>query len=394
MADFRARNIIITAKKETTKGTDATPTVGSNAIKARFPANYAPNIEVIDSDEATGSLSQSAPQIGGGNASMPVSVLLKGPGSGNEGSAPESGVLFEGGGMSETLTAADVSDTAQAGAASAITLASGASATDDIYKGMPITLDGGTGSGQTRVVTAYNGTTKVATVYPAWDTEPDATSEYSVLANALYRPVSQGLEALTLYQYQRNSDGSADARLRKLLGAMGAWSLRLAPRRPAEVEFRFTGQFPGAPTDVTDPGDPTYADGDARPFIGADAWLGGAQVKFTEFSLDFGLDVQQFDDPAQAYGFEPADILGRQPTGRLTPNLVLNSARNAFSDFLAGTDKQLWLRWGSVAGERISVWLPSIRYTGNEPGESRGFAVEGLPFRAHGENAEVWISFY
>lgn len=79
-------------------------------------------------------------------------------------------------------------DTAQAGGASSITLAAGASATDDAYKNMTVRLTGGTGSGQERKVTAYNGTTKVATVDPAWTTNPDATSTYSVIdrPNACY----------------------------------------------------------------------------------------------------------------------------------------------------------------------------------------------------------------
>lgn len=67
---------------------------------------------------------------------------------------------------------------AQAGAASTITLNSVASATDDIYVGQAVLLVGGTGQDQSRIVTAYNGTTKVATVHKAWDTQPDSTTSY------------------------------------------------------------------------------------------------------------------------------------------------------------------------------------------------------------------------
>lgn len=58
--------------------------------------------------------------------------------------------------------------TAQAGAASSITLAAGASAVDDAYKNMLVRITGGTGSGQERTVSVYNGTTKVANVSPDW----------------------------------------------------------------------------------------------------------------------------------------------------------------------------------------------------------------------------------
>lgn len=69
---------------------------------------------------------------------------------------------------------------AQAGAASTITLASFSSSNDDTYVGETVWISGGTGFGQERVITAYNGTTKVATVDRAWTTNPDSTSTYEV----------------------------------------------------------------------------------------------------------------------------------------------------------------------------------------------------------------------
>ena len=72
-------------------------------------------------------------------------------------------------------------NTAQAGAASTITLDASASATNDFYTGATINLVSGTGSGQAvRTITAYNGTTKVATVYPAWTTNPDVTTVFVI----------------------------------------------------------------------------------------------------------------------------------------------------------------------------------------------------------------------
>ena len=74
------------------------------------------------------------------------------------------------------------SGTAQAGAAGSITLDSGASATTDYYKGSLVFLTSGTGSGQSqRLITAYNSTTKVATITPAWAVVPDATSVFIIL---------------------------------------------------------------------------------------------------------------------------------------------------------------------------------------------------------------------
>lgn len=71
-----------------------------------------------------------------------------------------------------------LSGTAQAGASTSITLPAGASAVTDFYKYQVVTLTGGTGAGQSRIVTAYNGTTKVATVDSAWATNPSATTTF------------------------------------------------------------------------------------------------------------------------------------------------------------------------------------------------------------------------
>lgn len=82
-----------------------------------------------------------------------------------------------------TLTAsqAAVTGTAQSGSTSnTIKLAAAASATDDAYNGMYVTITGGTGSGQVRYITDYVGSTKVATVNSNWTTTPDATSTYSL----------------------------------------------------------------------------------------------------------------------------------------------------------------------------------------------------------------------
>lgn len=78
--------------------------------------------------------------------------------------------------------------TAQAGSASTITLAAGASGDDDAYNTFVVRITAGTGSGQERVVSDYVGATKVATVSEDWDTNPDATSVYDVIdrPNACY----------------------------------------------------------------------------------------------------------------------------------------------------------------------------------------------------------------
>lgn len=72
------------------------------------------------------------------------------------------------------------SATAQAGAATTITLDASASAVDDFYNGTLLRIVSGTGAGQARFITDYVGATKVATVN-TWATNPDSTSVFVIL---------------------------------------------------------------------------------------------------------------------------------------------------------------------------------------------------------------------
>lgn len=74
--------------------------------------------------------------------------------------------------------------TAQAGAASTITLDSGASAVDSFYNGCYVNCTNDTPSnvlGQCRKIISYVGSTKVATVEAAWGTNPSSSTTFEVL---------------------------------------------------------------------------------------------------------------------------------------------------------------------------------------------------------------------
>lgn len=73
------------------------------------------------------------------------------------------------------------SGTAQGGSTADITLAAGASATNDFYIGDLIFIVANTGEGQARQIQSYNGSSKVAVVNTNWAIQPDATSEYLIV---------------------------------------------------------------------------------------------------------------------------------------------------------------------------------------------------------------------
>lgn len=81
-----------------------------------------------------------------------------------------------------------LSGTATAGTSSTIKLPVAACRCDGYYIGCIIKTTGGTGGGgtggannQARMITGYVGSTRVATIEPAWETTPDATTTVEVL---------------------------------------------------------------------------------------------------------------------------------------------------------------------------------------------------------------------
>lgn len=387
MSDFLTKNRLVLAEVEVTSGTDPSPTPAANAVMVEEPrAN--PNMELEQTDEVTGSLDRAQSIVGGGFMERTHRFFAKG--SGTPGTAPEFDPYLQAAALAPTVLAADQDDTAQAGAAGTITLAAGA--TSDDLTGFVITLNGGTGDGQTRVISGYNGTTKVANVVPDWDVNPDATSEYIVHAGVMYAPASTGLKTITDYLYKKNS-GSGDAILEKIVGAAANLSYAQQTRQTG----KFTATLRGVLADPESVANPTGAVFDAtrpRPLRDADAFLGQLRVCFRNFTFDMGNQIVQGDCPGAEFGYDPARVVERNPTGRINPQTLLLSSFDPFAKLIAGETDSLWLNFGEVAGNRVSFFFPAIAYTGKEDDDLDGISAHGLPFQPVGPDGWVFILFY
>lgn len=68
-----------------------------------------------------------------------------------------------------------------------------ASAVQGAYDPALISIVGGTGMGQTRLILEYHGSTKTAVVDRGWKVTPDATSEYTIVAHPGREHINEGL---------------------------------------------------------------------------------------------------------------------------------------------------------------------------------------------------------
>ena len=99
----------------------------------------------------------------------------------------EVAVLFTDGSMSDLFILFDFEPSLDSGVvtgvgASALTLRSAASATDNYYNGATLEIARGTGAGQTRSITDYDGSLKIVTIDRVWITNPDTSSVYQITA--------------------------------------------------------------------------------------------------------------------------------------------------------------------------------------------------------------------
>lgn len=387
MSDFLTRNRLVLAKVEVTSGTDPTPTEATDAVLVEEPRGT-PNMELEQTDEVSGSLDSTQSIVGGGSLDHTGRFFAKG--SGAAGAAPEFDPYLQAAALAPTTKATASTGTAQAGATGSITLAAGAPSTD--LTGFVVLTTGGTGPGQERVITAYNTTSKLATVYPDFTIAPDATTTYSVSAGVLYIPASTSLKTITHYLYKKNS-GGGNAILEKLLGGAANLAFAMQTRQTGKFTFTLKGILT-APVGVANPSAGVFDSVRPRPLRDADAYLGGSRVCFRNFTFDLGNQIVQGDCPGAEFGYDPARVVSRKPTGRINPQEVVLTDRNAFADMVAGTTKKLWLNWGETAGTRVSMYFPGLAYTGKEDDDLDGIMANGLPFEATGIDSCVFILFY
>ena len=127
---------------------------------------------------------------------------------------------------------------AQAGNATTITLDSSAVATNDYYNGSIVAIIAGTGNAQARVITAYVGSTKVATVDTNWAVNPSTDSVFAIYPQGIYGLTSAQVQSsvttsLTAYNTSTLTQAQAQTASANALIAYSASTLTQAQAQSA-----------------------------------------------------------------------------------------------------------------------------------------------------------------
>ena len=292
------------------------------------------------------------------SAYVKLSFGVEWAGSGTAGAAPKLATLLKMCNTTEQLLAAAVTGTAQAGGSTTtVKLAAAASAIDGYYVGMPLRITAGAGNGYKGRVTAYNGTTKVATVTGVFSAAPDVTSSYSIDPNAIYLPNSNTALA-------SNTSGSLyfylDGTRHILLGARGTFKPSLKSSGIPMLQFDMMGLL-GPISDVTLP----TADftGWQTPLavgttITSDLSLFSLRNPvFTECVIDQGNDVK-YKNPINE---EAVHIVDRSVSLNFTTRAQKIATMDWYTQIKNSGTGIFSVRHGTVAGNTVGVFCPSVQ---------------------------------
>lgn len=370
------RKRVILAKIETTYGVDSAPTGAANAILVRNLDVTPLDADVVSRDVIRPFLGSQGNLIAGQKVTVSMEIELAG--TGTAGTAPAFGPLLRACGLSETLTAAPVTGTAQAGTTTSITLAvAGSSGVDNAYVGMPIAITGGTGSGQSNTIVAYNGTTKVATVAYPFTTAPGATSTYSISANAIYKPVSASFESVTLW-VQLQDMVAASSPTHKIVGCRGNVEFSVTAKQIPVAKFTFTGLY-GAPSDVanitatyTSFRTPLPVNKQNTPVFN----VSGLAAVASEFSLNLSNDIVY----RNLIGSESVLLTNRDVKGSATFEAPLIASKDFFSAAISTSYNSMVLTHGTTAGNIVDFSTANMNILNPTYSDMDGVVMMQMPY--------------
>jgi hypothetical protein len=372
------RKRVILAKIETTYGTDATPTGAANAILVRNLDVTPLDAEVVNRDLVRPYLGSMDQLIAAQKVTATFEVELQG--TGTAGSAAPFGPLLRACGLAETLNAAPVTGSAQAGTSTSVTLAAaGSSAVDGAYVGLPISITSGTGSGQTGMIVAYNGTTKVATVATPFTTAPAAASGYSIGAGAVYKPVSGSFESVTIY-FQPQDNTAANSPLHKLTGVRGNVEFTLNAKQIPVAKFTMMGIYNTvvdsaniaatytafkAPLVVNKANTPTFS-------------FFGFAASMTQFNMNMNNQVAY----RNLVGAENILITDRKVSGMAVFEAPTIATKDFFTAAFTNGSGNLWLSHGTVAGSIVDFTSGNLDVNNPAFSEADGIVMLSVPYVA------------
>ncbi|KQW96977.1 hypothetical protein ASC94_09220 [Massilia sp. Root418] len=203
---------------------------------------------------------------------------------------------------------------------------------------------------------------------PAWGPLMRAIGFAEVITLATrvdYVPVSDLFESVSIYWYD-------DGVLHKLLGARGTASLKMAVGEKPVISFKFLGIDGGAsavaapattltawrvPQIVTDANSGDVTLGATHTTTTAPVLTTGTKYPSQGLTIDLGIST-----PFQALlGGESVEVTDRKVTGAVKLDLTAAQEVAFLADVKAAALTSIGMVHGTVVGDKVMVWMPSVQ---------------------------------
>lgn len=215
----------------------------------------------------------------------------------------------------------------------------------------------------------------------------------SVGSSVVNTPNSGVMKSITMYVYDIPDTGSA--RLHKITGARGTFTLKMNAGQIAKLSFNFMGIY-NAQTDVTPPGTPTF-ESTLPPIVQSASLTLNSVTSLIVQSLELnaGVGVEQSEDVNSAGGIKAFNIVKRNPTCKISPEAVTASTYDFRGDLISATERALSVVIGSVAGNKVTITAPKVTIDSVDDGGRNGVRTDevGLRLNRNAGNDELVLTW-
>jgi len=219
-------------------------------------------------------------------------------------------------------------------------------------------------------------------------------AEYAVAGSSVaYKPTSSNQKTATIYIYDNDNTGSSV--LHKITAAQGSFSIKATAGKYGVFSFTFKGLY-NEPTDVVNPGSPTY-DTTVPPIVENCAFTlnSNTDLIVQELSIDIANNIGSRDDISSANGIKNFMVTSRAPKGNFNPEATLVADYNFWSDWVGATQRELSLVIGSASGNKVTISAPKVTLDSIADGERESLLTREIPFTLGQDSGddEVEIKF-
>lgn len=399
MSGMMNRKSLVLAKGEGTPGVDAAPTQALDALLVMNP-QYSADPKLLQREFVTPFLSPNPALVGRKLAKLKFEVEVRGNGKQNSGVLTDAPMLTRlmnacGYSLAAMATAAAmifpaVADYDNPASSPLVAWADGAAlptVTVPVLYTIAVTTGGASGTAQVRV-TSNNTTednpsatpvvltsgsplslgTKGSSVTPAWTGNLTVGQKWRVLVcpkGVMAQPNSASSQTITLYHY-------TDGLLWKITNAQGTMSMKAPAGDLATLTFEFTGQY-NAPVDMALPTSPVYETTLPSQVELATLTYGSNNgLVVSEFDFDAGIKISPRSDVNSTDGYNGVRITDRETAGSFKPEAELEANASFWSDFAAGKTRTFFAKVGTVPGNIVGLYGPSVQSQGINPGDKDG----------------------